>query len=93
MSGAEVGIIITALSTLIGVMGGILVQLRGQDEARADRLSLANKVDKQASTIQKLEINTNSIKDALVEETAKAAEAAGHAAGLEQGRNEQGNNP
>jgi hypothetical protein len=89
MTGADVALIITALGTLIGVIGGIVVQLRGQDEARADRAALANKVDAQSKVVEKLEVNTNSLKDALVASTAKASEAEGHAAGLAQGRNEQ----
>jgi hypothetical protein len=61
----------------IGVIGGLLVSLRN-----------GRKIDGQAGTIQKLETNTNSIKDALVKATAVAFEARGHAAGLEQGRQE-----
>jgi len=44
-------------------------------------------------TIAKLELNTNSIKDALVAATAKASNAQGHAEGLEQGRNEDRSPP
>jgi hypothetical protein len=39
--------------------------------------------------MRRLEKNTNSIKDALVLRTAEASESKGHAAGLEQGRNER----
>jgi hypothetical protein len=41
----------------------------------------AKKIDAQVDTIKKLEINTNSIKDALVEATAKASRAEGLAEG------------
>ena len=41
------------------------------------------------STMNLLEKNTNSIKDALVAATAKASLAEGTAAGLQQGRNEK----
>jgi hypothetical protein len=93
MTGADVALIITALSTFLGVLGGIAVQLRGQSEAREERRALAAKVDAQGATVKLLEINTNSIKDALVAKTAEASEAKGHAAGLEQGRNEQIKDP
>jgi hypothetical protein len=93
ITGADVALIITALSTLLGVLGGILVQIRGQNEARSDRLALAKKFDLQSETVKKLELNTNSIKDALVASTASASEAKGHAEGLQQGRDEQKQNP
>jgi hypothetical protein len=38
---------------------------------------------------RQVEKNTNSMKDALVSSTAKASLAEGHAAGLEQGRDEK----
>ena len=39
--------------------------------------------------VHRTEKNTNSMKDALVASTAKASLAEGHAAGLEQGRDEK----
>jgi hypothetical protein len=43
---------------------------------------------RQSANVKKIEVATNSMKDALVAATAKASEREGHAAGLEQGRAE-----
>lgn len=56
----------------LAAVSGIFVSLRN-----------GTKIDHQAGTIQKLETNTNSIKDALVKATGEAAHAAGLAEGKE----------
>jgi hypothetical protein len=87
MTGEEVALIITACATLISAVGSVAAALIGAHNAG----KLAEQAALQAArdeVVRKLELNTNSIKDALVSSTAKAAEAVGHAAGLEQGRQE-----
>jgi hypothetical protein len=71
MTVAEVAQLITSIATLIGV-------LRGMSISRGN----AKKIEAQVDTIKKLEINTNSIKDALILATAKAS----HAEGLAEGK-------
>lgn len=47
------------------------------------------KIEASAENVRKIEIATNSMKDALVAATAKASKAEGKAEGVEQGRNEK----
>ena len=76
----DIGIaqIITSVATLATALGSVLVSLRN-----------SRKLDSQSQNVEKIEKATNSMKDALVQATAKASEAKGHAAGLEQGRSEK----
>jgi hypothetical protein len=89
MTGPDVALIITSLSTLMGVLGGIWVQVRGQNEARIDRHALALKVDGQTENVKKIELATNSMKDALVKATGEAARAQGLAEGRLAGATEE----
>lgn len=70
MTVAEVAQLITSIATLIGVLRGVSIS-RGN----------AKKIEAQVDTIKKLEINTNSIKDALIIATATASHAEGVAEG------------
>lgn len=45
MTGEGIASVLTSLATLVGVVGGIVVQLRGQTEARAGREKLNEKID------------------------------------------------
>jgi hypothetical protein len=81
ISGTEIALIITAMSTLLGVVGGIWVQLRGQTEARMSRLALSNKMDVAIKATDGLSVR-------LGEAKFKQGTAEGKAVGLEQGREE-----
>jgi len=78
MTAAETILAAGVFVNAIGVIGGLLVSLRN-----------GRKIDGQAGTIQKLELNTNSIKDALVKATGEAAHAAGVAEGRREGEGER----
>jgi hypothetical protein len=82
MTGTDVAVVITSLSTLIGVLGGILVQLRGQNEARTERASLSEKMEH-------VKIATDGLSDRLGDAKLAQGTAEGKAVGLEQGRSEQ----
>jgi hypothetical protein len=75
-----IGVLVTA----IGVIVNAWVSWDNKRILRRQDLVIAH-VDDQ---VQKIELATNSMKDALVLATAKASEAEGHAAGLQQGRAE-----
>jgi hypothetical protein len=74
MDGAQLAQVITSFATLCGVVGGIIVQIRSS--ARVD-----TKINDQHEIVKKLELNTNSIKDALVASTAKASNLEGQMQG------------
>jgi hypothetical protein len=82
MTGTDVALVITALSTLVGVLGGILVQLRGQTEAKSERAALSNKMEQ-------VKTATDGISERLGEAKLAQGTAEGHAVGLQQGRDEQ----
>jgi flagellar biosynthesis/type III secretory pathway protein FliH len=81
MDGTDVALVITALSTLVGVVGGIIVQLRGQSEARAERAKLSTKMEQ-------VKTATDGMSERLGEAKLAQGTAEGHAAGLQQGRAE-----
>ena len=81
MQGTDVALIITALSTLVGVAGGIVVQLRGQSEARNERAKLSTKMEQ-------VKTATDGMSERLGEAKLAQGTAEGHAAGLQQGRAE-----
>lgn len=83
MTGTDVAVVITSLSTLIGVLGGILVQLRGQNEARTERAALSGKMEQVKTATDGLSERLSSAK--LAQGTAE-----GTAIGLAQGRAENG---
>jgi flagellar biosynthesis/type III secretory pathway protein FliH len=84
MDGTGVALIITALSTLVGVAGGIVVQLRGQNEARAQRAKLSEKMEQ-------VKTATDGMSERLGEAKLAQGTAEGHAVGLEQSREETKN--
>ena len=86
MQGTDVALIITAFSTLIGVLGGILVQLRGQSEARSERANLSTKMEQ-------VKTATDGMSERLGNAKLAQGTAEGHAKGLEQGRDEQNQVP
>jgi flagellar biosynthesis/type III secretory pathway protein FliH len=81
MQGTDVALIITALSTLVGVAGGIIVQLRGQSEARNERAKLSTKMEQ-------VKTATDGMSERLSDAKLAQGTAEGHAAGLQQGRAE-----
>ena len=82
MTGTEVALIITASSTLVVGLGGILVQLRGQNEARTERAALSNKMET-------VKVATDGLSERLGEAKLKQGTAEGTAVGLAQGRSEE----
>ena len=84
MQGTDVALIITAFSTLIGVLGSILVQLRGQSEARSERAILSTKMEQ-------VKTATDGMSERLGNAKLAQGTAEGHASGLQQGREENGN--
>jgi hypothetical protein len=68
------------LSAIGGITSPIAIILIGR---------LSKKTDNTNENVKKIEIATNSMKDALVKATAAASHAAGLAEGLTQGRDEQ----
>jgi hypothetical protein len=85
LSGTEIALIITALSSLAGVLGGIVVQIRGQNEARKARLELSKKMDEVKTTVVTA---TDGVVTKLGAAKLAQGTAEGHAAGLQQGRAE-----
>lgn len=75
MANLDVNTIMLLLIALLN-FGGIVMSVLGRKEVLAQ-------VNSQKETINKLELNTNSIKDALVAATAKASYAEGKAIGIE----------
>jgi flagellar biosynthesis/type III secretory pathway protein FliH len=86
MTGTDIALVITAVSTLIGVLGGIVVQLRGQTEARVERADLKN-------TMTEVKTATDGMSERLGDAKLAQGTAEGHAKGLEQGRDEQVKSP
>jgi flagellar biosynthesis/type III secretory pathway protein FliH len=82
VTGTEVALVISATGGLIVGIGGIWIQVRGQNEARAARMALGSKME----LVQKA---TDGLSERLGETKLKQGTAEGHAAGLEQGRNEK----
>ena len=73
MTGSDIALIITAIGSLIAAAASSAAVLIGAWSAR----KLIPVIDQ----VQKIEISTNSMKDALVTATAKAEHAAGMVAG------------
>jgi hypothetical protein len=88
MTGAEVAAIILASSTFAGVVGNLWVQLRGQNEARAER-AIA-KVERMAlsNKMEEVKTSTDGISDKLGAAKLAQGTAEGIAAGLAAGRAE-----
>jgi hypothetical protein len=86
MTGTDAALVITAASTLVGVLGGIIVQLRGQSESRADRAALASKMED-------VKHSTDGLSERMGDAKLAQGQAEGHAAGLEQGRTENNVTP
>lgn len=74
MTGTELALVIGAIGTLISAMASSAALLIGALNTR--------KLNRTAANVQKIELATNSMKDALVAATAKGE----HAAGVVQGR-------
>jgi hypothetical protein len=81
MTGTEVALVITALSTLVTGAGGILIQLRGQNEARKERAELKGQMTK-------VQVATDGIVDRLGDAKLAQGKAEGTAVGLAAGRAE-----
>jgi hypothetical protein len=86
MTGTDVAVVITSLSTLVGVLGGILVQLRGQNEAKTERAALSSKMEQVKVATDGL---TDKLSDAKLAQGTAEGTAAGLAAGLAAGRAEK----
>jgi len=82
VTGTEVALIITASSTLTVGLGGILVQLRGQNEARKERAALSGKMER-------VEKATDGLSERLGEAKLAQGTAEGTALGLAAGRAEK----
>lgn len=81
--------VLTSLATLIGVIGGLVMQWRGQTEAREGRVKLGEKVD---VTAAKVDENTAVTKDTAVklEEVHQATAAIAESTGTHQILNDDG---
>lgn len=69
MTGEGVAQVLTSLATLIGVVGGIVVQLRGQTEAREGRAKLADKVDSNTEITKATAGKVDAVHDEVVAAT------------------------
>jgi hypothetical protein len=76
----DIANVIVASATFLTALGAFVTSLIN-----------ARRITHVANNVQTIEKATNSMKDALVDATAKASLAEGRAAGLQQGRNERGN--
>jgi flagellar biosynthesis/type III secretory pathway protein FliH len=77
MTATEISLILGQSAALVTALAAAWASLRN-----------AKKIEASAENVRKIEVATNSMKDALVKATAEANLAKGTAAGLEQGRNE-----
>lgn len=89
MTVPEMVTLLGAVGSLIGVLGGIVIQLRGQDEARKVVGGLNEKIDTAHDAIAKVVTATDGMKDALVAATA----AKSHAEGILEGKEIEKANP
>lgn len=94
MTAAEIVTLLGAVGSLIGVIGGIIIQLRGQTEARTVVSGLNTKLDTAHESIKAVQdtvadvkdnvalvqVQTNHLTTALVEKTALSSYAEGKAA-------------
>jgi hypothetical protein len=85
MTGTDIALVITAFSTLTGVVGGIIVQIRGQNEARQDRAQMKVQLTEVHNSTNGLAARNEAIAQ-------KLGVAQGTAVGLEQGRDENAQN-
>ena len=85
----ELSVMFSSGATLLGVLGGLVITARGQSEARRSREEAAAERRALSKTMGEVKKATDGMSDKLAATKLAQGTAEGHAAGLEQGREEK----